>query len=303
MKPDFFILGAPKTGTTALASYLSDHPHVCMCDLKEPHYFNTDHSHDNIASWEDYLSLFSNENQNILATGEASVWYLYSEIAVSNIEKVISEPKYIVILRNPYTLATSLHAQHLYSGYENHKDFNMAWAAQTDNSLRKKVPANCPSIELLKYADICCLGKQLNDLYHQIPADRIHIIFQDDLTDNPQIVWSKVQQFLELPPDLRTSFPKLNTRKHVRFNFIRKAQLSFYKIRKDFGLTMHPLGIGTLIKQLNITAPGGGNISTLTAKHMYDIFDPDIVLLSKITGRDLTAWQEYGLRLTGHDSL
>lgn len=34
--PDFFIAGAPKSGTTALAHYLSAHPGVFFSDPKEP---------------------------------------------------------------------------------------------------------------------------------------------------------------------------------------------------------------------------------------------------------------------------
>ena len=38
-KPNFFIVGAPKAGTTALYSYLEMHPQVCMSSDKEPNYF------------------------------------------------------------------------------------------------------------------------------------------------------------------------------------------------------------------------------------------------------------------------
>jgi hypothetical protein len=38
-KPNFFIVGAPKCGTTPLYEYLKDHPNVFMPQLKEPHFF------------------------------------------------------------------------------------------------------------------------------------------------------------------------------------------------------------------------------------------------------------------------
>ena len=37
--PDFFIVGAPKCGTSALASYLRGHPQIFMSPVKEPNYF------------------------------------------------------------------------------------------------------------------------------------------------------------------------------------------------------------------------------------------------------------------------
>ena len=37
--PNFFILGAPKCGTTSLHNYLNQHPDIYMSYKKEPHYF------------------------------------------------------------------------------------------------------------------------------------------------------------------------------------------------------------------------------------------------------------------------
>ena len=41
-KPDFFIVGAPKCGTTSLYYYLRQHPEIFLPDYKEPHYFGKD---------------------------------------------------------------------------------------------------------------------------------------------------------------------------------------------------------------------------------------------------------------------
>ena len=41
-QPNFFIVGQPKSGTSALYSFLSGHPDVCMGATKEPQFFCTD---------------------------------------------------------------------------------------------------------------------------------------------------------------------------------------------------------------------------------------------------------------------
>ena len=41
-RPDLFIVGAPKCGTTALYAYLRRHPEIFMSPLKEPHFFGSD---------------------------------------------------------------------------------------------------------------------------------------------------------------------------------------------------------------------------------------------------------------------
>ncbi|HEY6366539.1 MAG TPA: hypothetical protein VI585_17280 [Candidatus Binatia bacterium] len=38
--PDFFLIGAPRCGTTSLSGYLADNPQVCFSRPKEPHYFS-----------------------------------------------------------------------------------------------------------------------------------------------------------------------------------------------------------------------------------------------------------------------
>jgi hypothetical protein len=72
-KPDFFIVGAPKCGTTALFRYLAAHPAVFMPASKEPNYFCTDLPMDGrVATLNEYEALFSSAQPHAL-TGEASV--------------------------------------------------------------------------------------------------------------------------------------------------------------------------------------------------------------------------------------
>src|SRR4030042_1778226 len=84
-KPDFFIIGAPKGGTTSLAAWLADHPQVYMSSAKEPHFFNTDEPHHLSRSLSKYESLFEGAGIEHRAVGEASTGYLLSQVAVSNI--------------------------------------------------------------------------------------------------------------------------------------------------------------------------------------------------------------------------
>ena len=57
-KPNLFLIGAPKCGTTSLASYLSDHPQIFVSDPKEPHFFNTDSENRKTWNWEEYEAIF-----------------------------------------------------------------------------------------------------------------------------------------------------------------------------------------------------------------------------------------------------
>ncbi|MFM2123943.1 MAG: hypothetical protein RL328_394, partial [Acidobacteriota bacterium] len=130
--PNFFIAGAPKTGTTSLYHYLDQHPQVYMSTIKEPHYFASEIRESNIAphrrraiaqegsdarsflagsmdhkrfggivdSWPAYLRLFENATRQT-AIGEASVCYLWSPSAAANIAASIPHAKIIILLRDP----------------------------------------------------------------------------------------------------------------------------------------------------------------------------------------------------------
>src|ERR1035441_5731249 len=90
--PDFFIVGQPKTGTSALHAMLRHHPQIYMPDFKEPNYFArelaSEPSPDDLpTTLGDYLSLFAAAEPDQL-TGEASVLYLWSRTAAREIARL-----------------------------------------------------------------------------------------------------------------------------------------------------------------------------------------------------------------------
>src|SRR5665213_3487944 len=139
--PDFFIIGAPKCGTTALYHYLSEHPEVHMSSPKEPHFFSRDLPLSRIVrTAEEYAALFS-EAPTDAVTGEGSTWYLFSEVAVPEILSLRPDARFVVILRNPVHAVQSLHAQLFIGSSEDLFDFESAWRAQEDRAHGNRLPA------------------------------------------------------------------------------------------------------------------------------------------------------------------
>ena len=137
MKPNFFIIGAPKCGTTSLAAWLAEHPQIYFSPTKEPHFFNTDHKRF-LNSLQSYEKLFAGASKHHCSVGEASVWYMYSSAAVPNILEYNSDAKFIVMLRNPIEMAPSLHEELVFTGREDVNEFSEAWQLQ---DLRRNGPA------------------------------------------------------------------------------------------------------------------------------------------------------------------
>ena len=160
-KPNFFILGAPKCGTTSLAHWLALHPQIFVSPVKEPFYFNTDDQARVRFSFREYEALFAGAGAEHVAVGEASTWYLHSAVAVTAILNYSDRPKFIVMVRNPVEMAYSLHEQEIFSGQENEPIFRKAWSLQGQREKGRSIPKGCIEPKRLQYGWELSLGTHL----------------------------------------------------------------------------------------------------------------------------------------------
>jgi len=138
-RPDFFILGAPKCGTTSLAAWLADHPKVFVSAVKEPHFFNTDGLR-SITSSREFDALWVDVDDAAVAVGEASTHYLYSQEAVPRILAYNPRARFVVCVRNPVDMAPALHAERVWQGRETIRSFARAWALQDARRDGRHIP-------------------------------------------------------------------------------------------------------------------------------------------------------------------
>jgi len=220
-KPNFFIVGAPKCGTTALSEYLRGHPNVFFSQPKEPHFFATDFPNKRIiATFEEYIDLFHEVQPNHLRVGEGSVWYLYSREVVQNIYEYNPEARLIVMLRNPVDLVHSLHSQLLLSIDEDEKNFERAWNLQELRKSGKRIPKKCRTPAFLQYRDVGKLGAQIERLLEVFPKEQVKVILFEDFVANTKAVYEDVLSFLGLDSDGRKLFPRINENKQYRMRLL-----------------------------------------------------------------------------------
>src|SRR6056297_3678088 len=101
-KPNFFVVGAARSGTTTLYYTLKKHPDVFIQPLKEINYFLSS----NRRTWQEYLNLFEGvKNEKII--GEISPKYLYYKEVPKLIKRKINNPKILIQLRDPLERAIS----------------------------------------------------------------------------------------------------------------------------------------------------------------------------------------------------
>jgi len=110
--PNFFIVGAPKAGTTSLHAYLNNIPGIYMSSVKEPKYFLASDSPKRyfppIRDKKKYLKLFEKAREEKII-GEASPQYLHDPQTPKLIHQIIPQAKILISLRDPI--------ERLFSGY------------------------------------------------------------------------------------------------------------------------------------------------------------------------------------------
>lgn len=291
-KPNFFIVGAPKCGTTSLAHWLAQHPNIFMSPMKEPHHFSTDFPLDTWRNPVDYNLLFQAAENHHKAVGEASVWYLRSHEAIPRIETELPNSRYIVLLRNPAEMAPSLHWQTIFNGDEDIDDFQMAWRLDKAREKGERIPTQCRDAKLVQYRLACNLGAQMARLYDIVEIERILPVFLEDVMEDVHAEWARILEFLEVPHWGDLDFHPQNNAKHWRWPWVRDCQRLYSKTRRR--LALPPLGWG-VFKRLNKVAVKESDrkpLSNELRQELVKTFSDDIDLLAELTGRDLSHWKQ-----------
>jgi len=212
--PNLFIPGAPKCGTTSLASYLAAHPDVFMGHLKEPNFWSSDlpffARREGLSGILDYAALYADAPDGAHYRLDASTHYLFSRVAVDAIETNVPGARFIVCLRPQPEIAQAWHMQMLNAGYEDIDDFEQAWLLREERQRGRSVPRQCPEPALLDYSAVACVGRQVARLLDRVPAERVCIVSLANLRSDVRRVYVDVLRFLDLPDDGRSSFPASN---------------------------------------------------------------------------------------------
>ena len=298
-RPNFFILGAPKCGTTALSEYLRRHPRAFVSQPKEPHYFCGDFDYyyaPGERSEEHYLRLFDAATDAHDAVGEASVWYLYSADAARDIAAFDPGARVVVMLRNPVELVPSLHSQLLYMLDEDEPDPARAWELQEARRRGERVPSHARVPEFLQYGEAARLGAQLARVYEALPPEQVLVLVFDDLREDTGAVYRRTLDFLGLPDEGRVDFPRVNENKVHRAEavarFTQRPPPALVSVAKGVKRVarVERLGVLDRVRRRNREVTRRGAIDPAFAAELRDHFRDDVGELGELIGRDLGGW-------------
>ncbi|WP_372921898.1 sulfotransferase family protein [Roseovarius sp.] len=291
--PDFFLIGAPKCGTTSLAAWLSQHPQVFMCNPKEPFFFCTDIAAQRAArSWNEYLRLFDGA-AGTRAVGEASTSYLRSRAAVPAILERLPCARFVVCLRNPVDMVASVHGQMVRGVREDERDLAAALALEPARRRGERLPPGTQEPADLVYSETCALGSQLARLYDNVDRERVHLVFMDDLRTDPRQAWIDLQAFLDVDDDGRTAFGTENARAVPRSAMASRVLRGLQRA-KNRVMPGRSLGIGAAMGRALERPPTAEETAMPPALQaaLLRRFAAEIDTLERLTGRDLSAWRK-----------
>ena len=200
--PNFFVVGAAKSGTTSLWQYLRQHPDIFMptdIALKEPSYYCDSYG---VEGYEAYLSIFFRDVRNEKRIGEASTPYLTSPESARKILEAVPDAKIIMLLRNPVNRAYSLWKwMHAYR-YETISSFEDALEAEFN--CRRNNPEFLSQFRKggsTYYWDFMYFHSGLYHTqvkrYHDLfPKEQLSMIIFEDFIQNPLQMVQELYDFL-----------------------------------------------------------------------------------------------------------
>jgi hypothetical protein len=299
-KPDVFIVGAPKCGTSAMDHYLAAHPDIYMAE-KEMHAFGSDlrfgpqfYRRDEQA----YLSAFAARNGEHHA-GESSVWYLFSERAAAEIRAFNPEARIIIMLREPAEMLYSLYHQFRFDGNEHLPTFEEALAAESERRVRRRITRLTYLAQGLVYRDTARYTEQVRRYFDAFGRERVQVILYDDLAADARGVYCQVLEFLGVDATrIETDFQVINGNKSVKHSALRgllndplvrsTAVAIGRRLPRRVFAALHDLD--RRLWKFNSRPEKRPPLAPEVREQLQREFAPEVERLSELLGRDLTHW-------------
>ncbi|MBC8266997.1 MAG: sulfotransferase domain-containing protein [Flavobacteriales bacterium] len=288
MKVDFFIVGAPKAGTTSLYHYLNEHPEIEMSSQKETDFFSDlalqkqglYYGKNRIDTLEKYHNLFPTQQEK--KYGEASVSYLFYKEVPEKIKTYNNHGKIIIMLRNPTDRAFSHYLMDYRLGLIN-KPFESV--LENENRSRKS------KLFYQQYIELGLYFEQVKRYLDVFESTNVHIIFYQDFKNEIEEVIEKVYQFLGVDSSFMAEVgEKHNTFSSPKNNLIRKIY-SLVFLRKLLNFII-PETIIKSIRKMLFKKDKKPELSLKLRAEINQIFAQDISLLETLLSEDLSRWKK-----------
>lgn len=295
--PDFLILGAAKSGTTALWRALASHPGVFMSAVKEPGFFaycnerpgfrcpgSKDVLDTLVFREEEYKALFARCPRTSIA-GEASPIYLAHPQAPANAARHVPGAKLVCILRDPAERAFSHWVYYRQKGIEKFGCFEEALAHEPDR-LRKGWRLGWGYRELGRY------GQHLDRWLTFFPRESLLVIFHEDLCAQPEQTMGRILSHIGVSGGGDLHVPTSNPSFAPRSGRLQSVIMGDNPFRR-FARRRLPLWARDAIMwpMLKLNLRRKPALDPAVKARLSEGFEAEIRRVEEITGRDLASWK------------
>jgi len=309
--PNFFIVGAPKCGTTSMYEYLRQHPDVFMpydkdrfWKAKEPHFYASDldiKDRVRINNLDEYTELFQHA-KNESRIGESSALYLYSTAAVEQICQLAldtdSDIKIVIMLRPPVEMIQSWHRDCIRWGHEDIVSLQKAVEAEPDRKKGKRIPKYSEYPSMLLYSEMGKYLRHVQQYINSFGSDNVHIILLEDLDLEPKATYQALLEFLGVDSTFVPDFEIHNQASKMDANDVGVQQLKMFLLNNT--RFVYPLfkKLSTSQQQFIRSLPkyllpkkNKESTNQRFIEKLGTSYKSEVEQLGKILNRDLTHWQ------------
>lgn len=288
--PNFLIIGAMKSGTTAVYYYLEQHPQIYMSPVKEPNFFCSggeqgSHS-ESITRIGAYQYLFKGVSDE-RAIGEASHCYLYEPQAVARIQHHLPNAKLIAILRNPVDRAYAHFLHMVRNGSEPLTDFALAIQEEETGAYHKRSSQDYIGRGL--YYD------QLKRYFDMFDRAQVKVYLYEDLSNATLDTLRDIFRFLGVDDSF---VPDISLRRNVSGyakyktvdRFLTKPSVvkEILKIYLPARLRWQLSRVFDDLKTRNLVQPPP--VQPEVRRQLVKVYREDILRLQELIHRDLSEW-------------
>lgn len=289
--PDFFVVGAQKSGTTTLHDQLAKCELVNLPITKETHYFSDDNNYTRGLDW--YYKQFPSST-SFIKRGEVAPDYLFSEQAPARIKSLTSTPEIICLFRNPIERAHSNYLMAVRNGYET-LTFYDALLAEGERISNGDIK----NLQLFSYLGRSLYGKQISHYLKILPDAKYLFTKFEDFTSKGSIgheTHQRICDFIGLPQclpefDLST---KSNAVSKPRSSFLRNQLYNPSWAKRTLRLLIPSYDLRARIaykldklNQRPILKSPIGNVPSETINRLLD----DLEIFQRLTDIDITNWK------------
>lgn len=291
-RPNFFLVGAAKCGTTAMNDYLKQHPEIFVAPRKEIHFFGRDLTVTYGRPTErEYLRYFA-EAGDAKRRGESSVWYLLSKCAADEIKAFSPEARILIMLRNPVDVLHSLHSEHIFRGYDDIEDFAAALDAEPDRKKGLRIPKTTGVVEAVFYREVIRYAEQVPRYFNAFGRENVHVILFDDFKSDVAAAYRHTLEFLGVDPGFAPDFVVVNPNKRARNKLLDRL---IYK--RTWGRSFRfkkwiPERLRAALRNFHTVHAQRAPIDPQLRRRLQEEFAPGVERLSDLLGRDLTGWSQ-----------